>query len=113
MSKSSRGRFAGESTSRISIYERVTERVSELLNQGVVPWQKPWSVRVGRPRNGVTGRYYRGLNVFMLSAMGFGSPWWFTPKQVNGLSGGGHIRKGERVSWVQFWARPEVASSSE
>ena len=69
-------------------------------------------MRVGRPRNGVTGRYYRGLNVFMLSAMGYGSPWWFTPKQVNSLSGGGHIRKGERVSWVQFW-KPWIPKTSE
>ena len=101
MSKSSHGRFGGESQSRVTVYERVTERVTELLNQGVVAWQMPWQVRVGRPRNGVTGRYYRGLNVFLLSAMGYGSPWWFTPKQVNGL--GGHIRKGERVSWIQFF----------
>ena len=107
MSKSGRGRYSSKvrygsgSQSRVSVYERVAERVSELLQQGVVPWQKPWSVKVGRPRNGKTGRYYRGLNVFMLSACGYDSPWWFTPKQINEL--GGHIRKGEKVSWVQLW----------
>ena len=86
---------------RVTVYERVTERVTELLEQGVVPWQKPWSAKVGPPRNGVSGRFYRGLNVFLLSAAGFDSPWWFTPKQVNDL--GGHITKGEKVSWVHFW----------
>ena len=94
---------------RVTVYERVTQKITELLKQGVVPWQKPWDAHVGPPRNGVSGRYYRGLNVFMLSFAGFDSPWWFTPRQVNGLDG--HIRKGERVSWVQFFARPEVAFS--
>ena len=86
---------------RVTVYERVTERVTELLEQGVVPWQKPWNAKVGPPRNGVSGRFYRGLNVFLLSAAGFDSPWWFTPKQVNDL--GGHITKGEKVSWVHFY----------
>ena len=39
--------------------------------------------------------------MFMLSFAGFDSPWWFTPRQVNDLDG--HIRKGERVSYVQFF----------
>ena len=86
---------------RVTVYERVTERISELLKQGAVPWQKPWDAQVGPPRNGVSGRYYRGLNVFMLRFAGFESPWWLTPRQVNDLDG--HIRKGERVSYVQFF----------
>ena len=86
---------------RVTVYERVTEKITELLKQGVVPWQKPWQAHVGRPRNGVSGKFYRGLNIFMLSYAGFDSPYWFTPRQVNDLDG--HIRKGERVSWVQFF----------
>ena len=80
---------------------RVTEKISELLKQGVVPWQKPWNAHVGPPRNGVSGRFYRGLNIFMLSHAGFDSPWWFSPKQVNDLDA--HIRKGEKVSWAHFF----------
>ena len=99
MAKSSRHRNGAGN--RVTVYERVTERVTELLHQGVVPWQRPWQAKVGPPRNGVSGRYYRGLNVFLLSAAGFDSPWWFTPKQVNDL--GGHIIKGEKISWVHFW----------
>ena len=86
---------------RVTVYERVTERVSELLQEGVVPWQKPWHAKVGPPRNGVSGRFYRGLNVFMLSHAGYESPWWFSPKQVNALDG--HIMRGEKVSWVHFF----------
>ena len=88
---------------RVTVYERVTEKITALLKQGVVPWQQPWQAEVGPPRNGVSGRYYRGLNVFLLSHAGFDSPWWLTPKQVNGLDG--HIKRGEKVSWVHFWGR--------
>ena len=86
---------------RVTVYERVTRKITELLEQGVVPWQKPWQAHVGPPRNGVSGRYYRGFNVFMLGFAGYDSPWWFTPRQVNDLDG--HIVKGERVSWVTFF----------
>jgi len=101
MKKKQAFKHQGGADSRVTVYERVTEKVTELLKQGVVPWHKPWNVEVGAPRNGVSGRAYRGLNVFMLSLAGFDSPWWFSPKQVNDL--GGHIRRGEKVSWVHFW----------
>ena len=84
-----------------AVYDRVTERVTDLLAQGVAPWQKPWQAHVGPPRNGATGRYYRGLNVFMLSHAGHDSPYWFTPRQVNAMDA--HIRRGERVDWVHFF----------
>ena len=113
MRKSSGNRNGSES--RLTVYERVTEKISELLKQGVVPWQRPWHAKTGPPRNGASGRYYRGLNVFMLSHAGFDSPWWFSPKQVNDLDG--HIRKGEKVSWVHFWKpwlpKGELGETSE
>ena len=101
-------------TTRVTVYERVTQQVIELLSQGVVPWQKGWDAHVGPPRNGVSGRHYRGFNVFVLSLAGFESPYWFTPRQVNGLDA--HIRKGERVRWVQFfkpWAPAKGSGGDE
>ena len=101
MEKNGGHRAGGSDRSRVTVYERVTERITQLLRQGEVPWQRPWNAHVGPPRNGVSGKHYRGLNIFMLSAAGFDSPWWFTPKQVNDLDG--HIRKGEKVSWAHFF----------
>ena len=99
------------STNRVTIYQRVTEQVMELLKQGTVPWQKSWDAHVGPPRNGVSGRYYRGFNVFALSLAGFESPYWFTPRQVNALDA--HIRKGERVTWIHFWKFWDPEKGSE
>ena len=101
MDKNGGHRIGGNDRPKVTVYERVTERITQLLRQGVVPWQKPWNAHVGPPRNGVSGKFYRGLNVFLLSAAGFDSPWWFSPKQVNDLDG--HIRKGEKVSWAHFF----------
>ncbi len=84
-----------------TIYGRIFEQVETLLKQGVIPWQQPWDPKVGAPRNGISGRFYRGLNVFLLHLAGYESPYWFTPRQVNALDA--HIRKGERISWIHFW----------
>ena len=52
-----------------NVYQLVTERIIERLEAGVVPWHKPWRSAVGMPRNLVSGREYRGVNVFVLGCM--------------------------------------------
>ena len=84
-----------------SVYEIVTERVVALLEKGIVPWQKPWASSSGDciPRNLVSRKPYRGLNVFLLHSMGYESPYWLTVKQAQEL--GGHVRKGEKACIVE------------
>jgi antirestriction protein ArdC len=89
----------GESTSRRNVYEIVTEQIIRQLEQGVAPWHKPW--RTEAPCNLVSGKPYRGINVFLLASQGYGSRYWLTFNQANKL--GGHIRKGEKSSIVTFW----------
>ena len=82
-------------------YDRITERITTLLEQGTVPWQKPWKARTGLPRNFVSKNPYRGINVFLLLAMMYESPFWLTFRQVSQL--GGSVRKGEKACPVVFW----------
>jgi len=42
----------------------------------------------------------RGVNVFLLSASKYVSPFWLTYRQANEL--GGHVRKGEESATVVF-----------
>ena len=86
---------------RKSVYEIITERILEKLEQGTVPWQRPWSTAGGRPGNLITGREYRGVNVFLLASQGFTSPYWVTFKQAKQL--GGSVCKGERSTPIVFW----------
>jgi len=81
-------------------YEIVTERIINLLEQGVIPWRRPWSA-AGEPRNLVTKKVYRGVNFFLLSATKYVSPFWLTMRQANEL--GGSVRKDEHSQIVVFW----------
>lgn len=82
-------------------YERITDRIIALLSQGTVPWHKPWKASTGLPRNLITKRPYRGINVFLLLSMSYESPFWLSLRQVNVL--GGTVRKGEKSCPVVFW----------
>ena len=83
-----------------SVYEIVTERILEKLEQGTVPWHKPWAGG-GCPQNLVSGKEYRGVNIFLLGSQGFTSPFWVTFKQAKQL--GGSVRKGERSTPCVLW----------
>src|SRR5216683_7488096 len=82
-----------------SVYSIVTEKIVKQLESGVAPWHKPWTVEP--PKNLVSKKPYRGINVFLLSSSGYGSPYWLTYKQAT--ERGGHVRKGEHGSRVVFW----------
>jgi antirestriction protein ArdC len=86
-----------------SVYEVITNRIIEQLEAGVAPWRKPWRVRGknGLPRNLVTGREYRGINIWTLLTSGYASPHWLTFRQARELDG--HVRQGERGLPVVYW----------
>lgn len=76
------------------VYQAITDRILSLLEQGVVPWKSPYLGKVGVPRNFVSRKAYRGINVFLLASCRFISPWIVTFLQAKEL--GGHVRKGEK-----------------
>jgi len=90
-------------------YDRITERIVALMEQGTVPWHKPWDVSTGLPRNLITQKPYRGINTFLLMAMGFESPNWLTYRQAVQL--GGNVKKGEKSCPVVFWKPMEVTDT--
>jgi len=94
----------------MNVYEIVTEKIVKLLEQGIVPWRRPWT-STGLPRNLVSKKPYRGVNVFLLSASKYVSPFWLTMHQANEL--GGHIRKGEESTAIVFWKIDEAKQSTE
>ena len=84
----------------MDVYAIVTDKIISLLEQGVVPWRRPWS-SAGLPRNLVSKKPYRGINYFLLSASKFVSPLWLTIRQANEL--GGSVRRGEQSTIIVFW----------
>lgn len=90
-------------------YQVVTDRIVHLLENGVVPWQRPWTVP-NAPKNLISHKEYRGINVFLLNSMMFGSPYFLTFKQAQQL--GGNVKRGEKASPVVFWKWLEVADAA-
>jgi len=84
-----------------TLYQVITDRILALLEQGTVPWQQPWDSALGLPRNLFSQRAYRGINVWLLTAMGVPSPFWATFHQVK--AAGGSVRKGAHGVPVVFW----------
>jgi antirestriction protein ArdC len=82
-----------------TVPEIITESIVKQLEQGVAPWRKPWSTSA--PRNLISKKPYRGLNVFLLATQGYASPCWLTFNQAKQL--GAHVRQGEKSTLVSFW----------
>jgi antirestriction protein ArdC len=84
----------------MKVYEIITNKIIEKLEQGVIPWQKPWR-GTGLPKNFITKKLYRGINIFLLHMQGYGSPYWLTFKQVKELKG--CVRQGEKGTLIVYW----------
>lgn len=83
------------------VYEWVTERIVKALEQGTIPWRRPWIGGEEAPRNLVSGKPYRGINALLLSCSGFASPYFVTYKQAT--ERGGNVKRGESGSMVVFY----------
>ena len=94
----------------MDIYAMVTDKIISLLENNVVPWRRPWT-STGLPRNLVSKKPYRGVNVFLLSASKYVSPYWLTMRQANEL--GGNIRKGEESTAIVFWKIDDAKQNTE
>ena len=86
------------------VYERITNAVIEKMEQGTVPWRRPWSgtaAKLGEHKNALTGKRYRGVNALLTHLSGFDSPKWLTYKQAK--EKGGTVKKGEKGTPIVFW----------
>ena len=82
----------------LDIYSEITNRIIEALEQGTVPWHKPW---IGDNTGCIsysTGKPYSLLNHLLLGGI---SGEYITFKQAAQV--GGYVRKGEKSKLVVFW----------
>ena len=90
-----------------SVYEMVTERIIDQLEQGIIPWQKPWTGVRSSAFNRISKKPYSLLNQMLLHHDGE----YATFKQWQDL--GGHVRKGEKSEIVCFWKIQPVEEEQE
>lgn len=75
----------------------VTGRIIAALEEGTIPWHKPWVAPDRGAFNRISGKKYSLLNQLMLQHEGE----YATYKQWTNL--GGQVRKGEKAEIVIFW----------
>lgn len=81
----------------INVYELVTNRIIEQLENNIIPWEKSWSGTIDGAFNRVSKKPYSILNQMLLKYNGE----YATFKQWQEL--GGHIRKAEKSEIIVFW----------
>lgn len=90
-----------------SVYEMVTERIIEQLENNIIPWQKPWTGIRSGAYNRISKKPYSLLNQMLLQHEGE----YATFKQWQDL--GGHVRKGEKSEIVVFWKIQPIEEEQE
>ena len=85
--------------------------IQSLKEQGL-SWKKGWK-SMGKLRNGITNRPYRGSNVFTLLMVsqlkGLKDPRWYSFNQIADRNGKYHpgekwkLKKGSKASYVEYW----------
>ena len=80
----------------MDIYAEITNRIIDQMEQGTIPWQKPW-VASGSCVSYATGKPYSLLNQMLLGRPGE----YATFKQIQ--AAGGYVKKGQKASMVVFW----------
>ena len=91
----------------MDVYAIVTERIIKQLEEGYIPWKKPWLTFNEGAFNRVSRKPYSLLNQMLLSKKGE----YATFKQWTSL--GGKIKKGAKAEIVVFWKILKNVSADE
>lgn len=90
-----------------SVYEMVTDRIIEQLENNIIPWEKPWTGIRSGAFNRISKKPYSLLNQMLLQH----ESEYATFKQWSDL--GGHVRKGEKSEIVVFWKIQPIEEEQE
>ena len=94
-------------------YEKITNQIIEALEDGHIPWEKPWNTLGSAPQS-VHGKRYRGFNAmwldFVQNRQGYKDCRWITYNQAK--KQGGQVRKGEKSQAVTLWMQSYNHQSS-
>lgn len=98
------------SSTKLDVYQIVTDQIISSLEQGTVPWQKPWA-DAGIPSNLISKRPYRGINLWLLLSCNYERNLFLTWDQLKKV--GGSVLKGEHGHVVIYWKKPSNQEGEE
>ena len=82
---------------RSEIYKKVTDTILEQLEQGIIPWERPWFGTAEGPRSGQSGEPYSMLNQMLLIVPGR----YFTFAECIKLKA--NVKKGSKSKQIVFF----------
>jgi len=89
-----------------TVYQEITDSIIKQLENGAMPWIKPWATDSTADKNFLSQAPYKGINRLMLglSSMvnGFNCPVWASFKQWQTV--GATVRKGEKGTKIVFYS---------
>lgn len=98
-----------------SVYQTVTASIVRELEHGVVPWVRPWKSASPLPKNVISERSYRGVNILLLwgaaAERGYDNPGWLTFRQARAL--GGSVKHGEKATAIVYAAKATKTAMNE
>lgn len=80
----------------MDIYAEITSRIISQMENGMIPWRKPWTSG-GYAVSYATGKRYSLLNQMLLNKPGE----YLTFNECR--KAGGYVRKGEKAHMIVFW----------
>ena len=86
---------------KTDIYDIVTNRIIENLENGCIPWIKPWHTENTLDKNIKTGNEYNGINRIILGMSGYQSNVWGSFKQWKDL--GANVKLHEKGTAIVFY----------
>jgi len=90
-----------------TVYQDVTNSIIEQLENGAIPWVKPWKADSSADKNLVSQKPYQGINRLILGLSGmvnkYDVPVWASYKQWESI--GGNVRKGEKGTRIVFFSK--------
>ena len=92
---------------KAELEEHITSLVVKQLEEGVIPWRKPWNGYGIAPTSLGSNKPYQGINTLLLSMAGeeYSTPYWLT--YLEAQKRGGNIRKGEKSTPIVKWSKYE------
>lgn len=85
---------------KLDLYQKVTDRIINHLENGEIPWRKTWS-SYGLARNLATNHVYTGINLVLMNCLPYPIPYYMSFKQVQ--EKGGRVKQGAKAELVFFY----------
>lgn len=95
---------------KADVYKMVTDRIVEQMNNGIIPWRRPWHGAVGMENVAIsytTRRAYSLINQYLLGEAGE----YLTYNQIQKL--GGKVKKGAKSKFVVFFEKIQYTKQNE